>query len=170
MRCRAAVRLDGEAARDALDFFRQYADRCHHGKEEDRLFPMMERHGFPADQGPVAVMRAEHEHGRALIRGMDAAIDGAADGDREQVEAWLSHATDYVALLREHIRKEDHCLFPMADQSLDEEAMRELADQFEVVESGELGRSLKRRYEAVADRLAARFGVTPSIEHEAHHG
>jgi hemerythrin-like domain-containing protein len=28
------------------EFFREFADRCHHGKEEDRLFVSMTDYGF----------------------------------------------------------------------------------------------------------------------------
>src|SRR5512137_79380 len=62
--------LDVAGAKDAVDFFRNFADRCHHGKEEARLFPLLEQHGFSPDCGPTAVMRLEHEQGRAHVRGM----------------------------------------------------------------------------------------------------
>ena len=38
--------LDAGQARDAIDFFRNYADRCHHGKEEDLLFPALLQSGM----------------------------------------------------------------------------------------------------------------------------
>jgi len=37
-----AGRLDESSAREALDFFQTFADGCHHHKEEDHLFPLME--------------------------------------------------------------------------------------------------------------------------------
>ena len=49
-----AGRLDPQPARDAVAFFRNFADRCHHGKEEAHLFPAMEAAGLPpvrADRG-----------------------------------------------------------------------------------------------------------------------
>lgn len=42
--------------RDALSFIQQFADRCHHGKEETILFTAMEQKGFSRDFGPLAVM------------------------------------------------------------------------------------------------------------------
>ncbi len=45
------------ADRDALawlqGFFSTFADRCHHGKEEQHLFPALERHGIPREAGPL---------------------------------------------------------------------------------------------------------------------
>ena len=52
-RCETDGRLDAESAREAVDFFRNFADRCHHGKEEAELFPLMHARGFPQEGGPV---------------------------------------------------------------------------------------------------------------------
>jgi hemerythrin-like domain-containing protein len=39
--------LNEQDARDAASFFRAFADKCHHGKEGDLLFPALEAKGFP---------------------------------------------------------------------------------------------------------------------------
>jgi hemerythrin-like domain-containing protein len=113
--CAAQGRLDKAAAEQALDFFRNFADRCHHGKEETHLFPTMEAKGFPRQGGPTGVMLGEHEQGRAHIRAMAEAVEGAA-GESEAVTRFVTHAHGYVGLLRKHIEKEDHCLFAMANK------------------------------------------------------
>ena len=43
---------------DALDFFRNFADGCHHAKEENLLFPRMRERGVPQYGGPIGVMLA----------------------------------------------------------------------------------------------------------------
>ena len=71
-----AQRLDkGEPVREEvlqnlLEFFRLFADKCHHGKEEELLFPLLEKKGVPVNGGPIGVMLNEHEQGRALIKEM----------------------------------------------------------------------------------------------------
>ena len=66
--CAAEGRLDRTSAEQALEFFRNFADRCHHGKEEVHLFPALEAKGFPRDGGPTGVMLHEHDQGRAHVR------------------------------------------------------------------------------------------------------
>ena len=83
-RCEAVGRLDDEAARQAIDFFRSFADRCHHAKEENQLFPLMEARGFDRNAGPTAVMRHEHVQGRAYVAEMEQAVAGAARGDEAE--------------------------------------------------------------------------------------
>lgn len=157
--CAARKRLDAASARDAIDFLRNFADRCHHGKEEDQLFPMMEQRGFSPRGGPTAVMRDEHVRGRAHIRAMDEAIEGAAAGNEPDRDGFVDHARRYVALLREHIQKEDHCLFPMADGALTEADQAELARRFARVEQDEIGDGVHERYVRLADDLARRWEV-----------
>jgi hemerythrin-like domain-containing protein len=157
-----AGRLDGESARQAIAFFRGYADRCHHAKEEDLLFPMMETKGFPAETGPLAVMRDEHETGRACIRKMDEALDGATAGDAEALQAFARNARAYAAMLREHIQKEDHCLFPMADEALNADDRQELAERFERVDRDGPAETSPAEFIRIADSLVERYGEAQS--------
>jgi hemerythrin-like domain-containing protein len=168
--CRKAGRLDADSARKALDFFRNFADRCHHGKEETHLFPAMEARGFPRQSGPTGVMLQEHEQGRAAIRGMAESVDGAARGDADAVERFVRSARGYVELLRQHIEKEDHCLFPMADDALTAADQKRLAEAFDAVETEHMGAGTHERYLALADELAAAYGVSRAARTHAGPG
>jgi hemerythrin-like domain-containing protein len=157
--CLRDDRLDEMSAREAIDFFRNFADRCHHGKEEAHFFPAMEAKGFSRESGPTGVMLREHELGREYIRGMDDAVDEASSGDRSACSKFIANAQNYLDLLREHIEKEDHCLFSMADQAFDEEDQQKLLAAFARVESEEIGDGTHEKYLAIANELAQRFGV-----------
>ena len=166
--CAARQRLDGESAKLAVEFLRNFADRCHHGKEEEHLFPAMEAKGFRRDGGPTGVMLYEHEQGRSHIRGMAEAIDDAAVGKREAIEQFVNHAHTYVGLLREHIEKEDHCLFTMADQAFTQEDQDRLLQAFHQVEHEHMGVGTHEKFLAIADELAQRFGVARAMGAASH--
>jgi hemerythrin-like domain-containing protein len=168
--CRSSGVLDRQAAEDAIDFFRNFADRCHHGKEEAHLFPALEARGFPRDGGPTGVMLYEHEQGRAHVRAMADSIHAAAAGDPAAQHSFLAHAEDYVGLLREHIRKEDHCLFATANQALTEEDQENLLGAFARVEAEEMGAGTHAKYLKIANRLAEQFGVAQAAAAGAGHG
>lgn len=136
-----------------LEFFKTFVDRCHHGKEEDLLFPELEAAGISRKGGPIEVMLAEHEHGRRHIAGMRGAIDGA--GVLQDADAFARHAADYIRLLRGHIDKEDHVLFVVADKVLSDSAVQRLAEGFERIENERIGPG---RHEAFHD-LLARLGA-----------
>ncbi len=166
--CRSAGKLEPQPARQILDFLRTFADRCHHAKEEDRLFPALQAHGLGGGCGPVAVMLREHELGRLYLQGMDQAIDSASAGDANAVQWFTQHAQSYIRLLREHIRKEDHCLFPHADSALGPEEERQLESSFQRIETEELEPGTHERALALANQLADRFGVRKAAPCEGH--
>lgn len=160
--CEADQRLDGESAEAALDFFREYADGCHHAKEEDLLFPLLETSGLPRQGGPTGVMMHEHEQGRACVRGMNAEIASAAQGDTQAINRFTQFANDFIELLRQHIDKEDHCLFPIAEQALSAEDQKALEASFDQVEERFAATQHQEKYILIADELAERFGVPKS--------
>ena len=98
-----------------VTFIRLFADACHHGKEEDLLFPELEKAGMSREQGPIAVMLEEHRIGRRYVQFMAEALEPARAGDEEARARLLNAARGYVDLIRGHIMKEDNVLFDMAD-------------------------------------------------------
>ncbi|MHC4732134.1 MAG: hemerythrin domain-containing protein, partial [Planctomycetota bacterium] len=122
---------------------------------------------FSPQQGPTAVMRIEHDEGRELVARIDRAIDGAGFGRSDDSRQFVKAAREFVALLRLHIEKEDHCLFPMAEQSLGPEQQQALLKSFEQVEHEEIGAEVHDNCLRVANELADRFGVPrASVGHE----
>ncbi len=61
-------RLPPQTLSGLPEFFRLFADGCHHGKEEDLLFPMPERKGLPKGGGPVPGWAKENTSGCTPIR------------------------------------------------------------------------------------------------------
>ena len=145
--------LDAEPAVQALDFFRCFADRYHHAKEEIHLFPLLESRGMIRDSGPTGVMLHEHELGRSLLAEMVAALDPPSAAD------FLPPAQLYVRLMREHIWKEDQRLFRMADHLLSGEDHSQLLRSFERLEHVDGEEVPPENYLRLADRLAEQFGV-----------
>ena len=151
--------LEVRPARDVLAFFRNFTDRCHHAKEDAHLFPALESKGLLRRSGPTGVMLYEHEQGREHLRAMDAAVDEAASGDALSVEKFCTYAARYVNLLREHIAKEEHCLFGMADQVLSPADEMRLMEQFERIESEHAGEGTHQHVLDMITRLELRYGV-----------
>jgi hemerythrin-like domain-containing protein len=139
----------------ALDFISNFADQCHHLKEEKLLFPAMETHGIPRDGGPIGMMLMEHEEGRSHVRAMRAAVEGLERGETSGVESLLSHARGYLRLLKEHIQKEDEILFRIADDCIPAGEQTALLKSFEEHETRELGAGVHEKYLAVAQELEA---------------
>lgn len=106
--------------RGGVDFIRSYADRLHHGKEEDILFAY-----FDVEEPIFQVIYEDHRTARDHVKQMIAAIDA------QGAESLRDNLTAYAALLTEHIWKEDEILFPWLDRSLTAGQIRELDRKFE---------------------------------------
>ena len=139
--------------RKAVDFFRSFGDRCHHAKEEDELFPVLESAGIPREGGPIGCMLAEHEQGRRLIRIVADNLDAAVGGDQAAAVAMRRAATDYIALLRLHIQKEDTVLFAMADQVIGAEEQKLMVSAFDRAEQSNGNSGKHGRYIGLANEL-----------------
>ena len=142
-----------------VDFVRNFADRCHHGKEEDNLFRAMEKHGIPGQDGPIGVMLVEHDRGRAYIREVDEASKRIATGDGSAVKIAVKNAVGYAELLRDHIYKEDNILYNMADQVLSSAEQAELLGKFEEVEMERLGPGKHAEYVKLVENMEDELGI-----------
>jgi hemerythrin-like domain-containing protein len=140
-----------------LDFIRNFADGCHHAKEEDVLFPLLELRGIPRQGGPIGCMLHEHDLGRQCVAKMSAAISAG------NPEAFADAAESYVTLLRQHIFKEDHVLFHMADMFLTPEDDAGAVARFKNTEIEPARRGQHARFLADVDRWECVFATLPEL-------
>lgn len=135
----AGGKVEPEHPERIVEFFRVFADKCHHGKEEDLLFPEMEKSGVPREGGPIGVMLLEHDQGRGYVRGMAEAAPRYRKGEAAAEVDFTRNARGYIALLRQHIEKENQVLFPMGDRVLPGKKQEELLEAFERLERERIG-------------------------------
>ena len=161
-------RFDWTSAEQIIGFLRNFADGCHHAKEEEQLFPALEQRGFSPELGPTAVMRSEHEEGRRHIAAMAAAVDASLRGDNGWALQFAEHSRAYIELLRQHIQKEDHCLFPMADRVLSELDQQHVLSAFGDIEAAPARAGQHEHYLKLANTLADQFDVPHAVTSAAH--
>jgi len=149
------ARLADSAGGPFLDFFRNFADGCHHAKEEELLFPLLEQRGIPREYGPIGCMLKEHVQGRNYLAVVRANLDAARDGSPEAVTAVCSAATGYIGMLRRHIYKEDNVLFQMAIRALSPDDVTELSAGFVAPGNPRLSPQVRERYARLAEALCA---------------
>lgn len=137
---------------DFVDFLIEFADKCHHGKEEGILFPAMIAAGVPDRGGPIGVMMSEHIQGRGYIHDMSDALEEPEDYDRFE-KAGLA----YVVLLRVHIQKENTVLFPMADRVIAPEQLEAMRQAFEEHEEKVIGHGRHEELHELLNTLTVKY-------------
>jgi hemerythrin-like domain-containing protein len=156
-RLAAGQQVAPEVLTNLLEFFRLFADRCHHGKEEDLLFPRLQEKGMPRAGGPIGVMLAEHDQGRSLVKQMAEAAEAYKSGATGSGSRWAEAARGYCTLLRGHIDKENNVLFVMAERMLTPAEQKELAEEFERVEVEKMGTGTHERLHGLMDKMVDEF-------------
>jgi len=108
-------------------FLRDFVDERHHGKEEDILFAAMVEHGIVRTHGPIALMLHEHDLGRSLVDSLAHLAQQPTPWNDQERQHLDRTVRTYAKLLREHIRKEDKILYPLARRRLPGPVMREIS-------------------------------------------
>jgi len=137
---------------DFIAFLREFADKCHHGKEEGILFPAMVKAGVAEKGGPIGVVLSEHAKGRELIKEMEAAVSGKEDHDR-----FTRAAKEYSSLLRSHIERENSVLFPSAESVLTADQLDQIYDAFEQHEQKVIGAGRHEELHALLKKLRQKY-------------
>lgn len=138
---------------DATDFIRNFADGCHHRKEEDALFQAMTDAGLSTQTGPIAILLAEHEQSRVYARALEKSareLESGKAATRDEV-AW--NALAYADLLRRHITRENDFFFPLAGRLIPYDEQAKLAAEFERIELEETGAGAHAKYHALAEAM-----------------
>lgn len=102
-----------------VDFISGYADGFHHVKEENYLFPALQRHNIQGHGGVLGLIEQEHEMERDLTSEMRRAIEQYQSADPLARHHFVEAAQRYSELLIPHIEHEDNMLFRLAEELLD---------------------------------------------------
>lgn len=94
--------------------------QSHANLEDELLFVALEPF-LGVEAGPLAVMRAEHDEIEGTLQRISLATEA------EEVERLL---WSLLQVARDHFAKEEHVLFPLAEQFLEEETLARLGRQW----------------------------------------
>lgn len=134
----------------ATDFIRTYADRCHHGKEEDILFRRAaEKDLEPGLREEMAVLIQEHETSRVLTRSLTAANARLQKGEIEARDEIVSSLAGLVGLYPRHIEKEERHFFKPCLEYFSQDERAQMLLDFDALEQ----RVLHEKYGQVVDYL-----------------
>jgi hemerythrin-like domain-containing protein len=115
----------------AVDFIRTYADRTHHGKEEDILFRDLEtRNMSDADRRVMNELIEEHVFGRRTTKELVEANTRYRNGDSSALGVIAGKLETLADFYPRHIEKEDKVFFPAARAYFTEEEDQAMLAEF----------------------------------------
>ena len=98
----------------AIDFIRTYADRTHHGKEEDILFrELAKKRLTPEHEKTMNALIEEHASARRMTTNLANAKDSYVKGNAGSLKDIVAFIRELVDFYPQHIEKEDkHFFYP----------------------------------------------------------
>lgn len=146
--------IDFQLFYNIIDFVRNFADKYHHKKEEDRLFNIMaEQLGLGVESGPIAGMLIEHDLGRSHIMDLENALKECEKGNLDAKVDIIANAIGYEQMLLKHIDKEDNAIYKHAERRLSKETLEKLDMEFEAVEKDSENIAARNKYIQFAQGL-----------------
>lgn len=135
---------------NAVDFIRVYADRTHHGKEEEILFRDLNGKNLSdADRQIMTELIAEHAFGRENTKALVEANTRYRNGDISALAKVMTCLRTLVNFYPKHIEKEDKIFFPASRTYFSE-----VEDQAMLAEFWEFDRKMiHEKYGSVVDGL-----------------
>jgi hemerythrin-like domain-containing protein len=132
-RCELQKKINPEFIDLAVDFIRIYADRCHHGKEEDILFRDLDKKPLSGEQKQImGELIEEHRQGRKTVADLVEDKGRYLRGDPEALSLMLNRMRFLVDFYPKHIEKEDrHFFLPVMNYFSLEEKEAMLQEEYE---------------------------------------
>ena len=133
----------------AVDFIKTYADKCHHGKEEDILFRDLAKKGLSAEHKKIMdELVKEHILGRENVKKLIAAREAYNNGSKNALYDIITNIGILVKFYPKHIEKEDKRFFVPAMKYFTESERDAMLEEFK-----EFDRKLIHdRYEKIVER------------------
>ena len=144
---------DAKVFRAMLYYLDVFPEREHHRKEESELFARIRKR---ASQGSAILdeLAREHESGHGAIRGLEQALLRLEEGGAREAAVFTHAVERYVDSYREHMRKEELDVFPLAQRVLTEQDWAEIAVAFASYRDPLGGVTQRTEYEQLLTRIA----------------
>ena len=123
--------IDPHFVDTVVDFIQVYADRLHHGKEEDILFKNLRKKGLSQeDEQLMNKLIEEHVFSRETIKALVVANARYRKGEGTAIGEVTAGLKTLVDLYPKHINKEDKTFFPAAQAYFSKEEDQALIAEF----------------------------------------
>lgn len=153
---RSGGKLDLPLLTSMIDFMRIYADRCHHGKEEEILFSYLEGKDMDEEHREMmSVLIDDHRRSRALTAELTELLESFRRGEQGAVDDVVRILDTLSQIYPDHIRREDKVFFPVAMKYLSKEESDDMLARFEEFDST----LIHERYKAEVERMMAQMGA-----------
>lgn len=154
---------DPDVFEQLVGFFREFADRLHHAKEEDILFRAMEQKEVSDEHDLIGHLTADHTLGRIFLGAMDDSIAKMRANEPDATGDLVESARCYLTLLAHHICCENNTLCEMVERELTPDRLSQLADEFAQSEMIKFPPGTREKHEKTVASLRYQYGLAEDV-------
>jgi len=141
-----------------IEFVKEYADKHHHGKEEQILFNrILDETGELGEKLITNGMMVEHGQGRFYIHELEEALQSVKDGNPDASIDVIANAVSYANLLSRHIDKEDNVVYTFALRELKSETIEQVNEECQEFEKKQVELNIQMKYIQMVEVLETKY-------------
>ncbi len=147
-------KIDSLFIDSAVDFIRTYADRTHHGKEEDILFKELEKKNISApDMKMMLELIEDHKKARKTVRELVESNEKYLKGAKDEFDIIIQKLKWLIEFYPRHIKKEDASFFPDTEKYFSQAELDILLKKYEDFDRN----MIHEKYSNLISQLKERF-------------
>lgn len=149
-----------------LYYLDTFAERMHHPKEDHYLFRVLkQRTGDAAEV--ISELESEHAHGGERMKQLEQTLARYQEGGDREFPAFAEAADRFIRNYREHMRKEEQIVLPVAEKALLAADWAEIDRAFEEnrdpLASGREERDFEKLFTRIVSLAPPPIGVGPAL-------
>lgn len=136
-----------------VDFIKTYADRTHHGKEEDILFKELQNKKMNSeDKSIMQELIDEHITARNAVKNLIEATNKYSSGDSKSIDVVIEKLSFLINFYPEHILKEDKVFFPDTEKYFTDTELDNILKDFGEFDKKMIHEKYNKLYESLLNK------------------
>lgn len=157
-------KIDPRVFHAMLYYLDTFSERMHHPKEDKHLFRAMRERSAEAD-ALIAELEEEHAGGEESLRRLAQCLIRYEEGGEQEFPAFEREVENFVRNYRDHMRKEEDLLFPLARKTLTPEDWakidRAFGDNRDPLAAERDTRDFEKLFERIVSLAPPPIGIGP---------
>jgi hemerythrin-like domain-containing protein len=148
------AKIDARVFRAMLYYLDTFAERLHHPKEDQYLFAPMRRRGTEGS-ALIEELEREHANGERSLQRLEQHLVRYEEGGESEFPDFYAAVEKFVAGYREHMRKEEEQVFPLAEKLLTESDWEAASHPFEQNRDPLLAERTAKDFDRLFERIVS---------------
>lgn len=153
----AGIAVDASDLADLTQVLQVFVERNHQAKEERRLFVTIEAAGLHEYRDTISALIRDHGEARQHVGDMNMAAWNYGKGKAGAGAEYAAAARRYVALMSDHLDREEREVFAVAEAHLTPADDQALSNVFGHMNAHEMGPDRAAALEAILSRMEVAY-------------